>query len=168
MSNLYNQLMGENPLADKLLALLDLERKDFGRYRDIYLKNGGDRIIVYTRIGGANGAYYLQQTKKLGMHPLIWGAWDDSFDDTYHYVVFRVGDGMLEQAQELFKQQGGEPITVHEKFDAVNVEMASMSAEQLEAHPIYGITARNIKAAVKAGTKAIRFYDDDMPKELQL
>jgi hypothetical protein len=165
--NLYNELLGENPIADKILMLLNMKREDFGRYRDIYMKDGGDRIIVYTRTGGASSAFFLEQTKAIAQHPLFVEAWDDSFDPTYHYITFSIGGLDTELAIEFFEQQHGEPITIAEKFEAVNTEMTTMTAQQLEADPRFARTTRTLREAIESGKRTIPFYDDDMPQELR-
>lgn len=50
--SLYNMLFGENPDAMALLGMLELTRKVFGRYRDVYLNKDGTKITVISRIGG--------------------------------------------------------------------------------------------------------------------
>lgn len=166
--NLYNELLGENPLADKILALIDVGRADFGRYRDVYLKDGGTKITVHTRIGGDNREYYEEQLETLGRHPLFFSCYDDDFDNTYAYVVFSVGEGMLPQAAKLYKLQGGEPESIQEKFEAIYKEMAGLRTEQMKADPRFRRTAEMLEKQIKAGDGLVRLYDDDMPKGLQL
>ena len=43
---MYNMLFGENELADDLLKMLNLTKEDCGRYRDCYLDEKGEKIIL--------------------------------------------------------------------------------------------------------------------------
>jgi len=57
MNGLYNVLFGENRLAPVLKAMLELDEFGewkTGRYRDIFLDEGGKVILLYTRNGGGN------------------------------------------------------------------------------------------------------------------
>ena len=55
--SLYNMLFGMNPDTDKLLSLLDATREDFGRFRNVYMRDG--YIVVHTRCGGGNREDYF-------------------------------------------------------------------------------------------------------------
>ena len=85
---MYNMLFGENELADDLLKMLNLTKEDCGRYRDCYLDEKGEKIIVYTRNGGGNREYYEEVFDKLSSHTNYLCDYDDDFDCTYASIEF--------------------------------------------------------------------------------
>lgn len=136
---MYNLLFGVNSLAPLLLKILDLDQPDgkwwTGRFRDIYLNGDGTRIILYTRNGGGNRECWnlweedfvegvsdtekcdcigCNMTYRLPKHPHYLYDYDDDFDPTYAYVVFKVPDEYLELTQAL--ATGTDPQTISEKF----------------------------------------------------
>lgn len=58
--SLYNLVFGFNPLAQTLMAMLDLLPGEVGRFRDCFLDDhdGELCIAVYTRNGGGNREHY--------------------------------------------------------------------------------------------------------------
>lgn len=88
--SLYNKLFGENEDATALLGMLSLTRKEFERYRDVYLNKGGTRIIVVARIGGHYRKEYQEVFKAMKKHPFFAKNYDDKFDKTYTYFEFKV------------------------------------------------------------------------------
>ena len=88
--SLYNKLFGENEDATALLGMLSLTRKDFERYRDVYLNKKGTKMIVLTRIGGGNRKDYKDVFKNIKKHPEYIKNYDDKFDKTYAYFEFDV------------------------------------------------------------------------------
>jgi hypothetical protein len=61
---LYNMIFGTNPASRLILATLDLQTKDVGRFRDCFISQG--EIAVYTRNGGGNRECWHAQTPKNG------------------------------------------------------------------------------------------------------
>lgn len=97
----YNMIFGENANSDLILKALDLTRKDIGRFRDIFLKDG--KIELYTRLGGGNrrcpcdkdevenhscSVCYRNEIERLQNHPNYIKDEDDNFDDTYATFYF--------------------------------------------------------------------------------
>lgn len=164
--NLYNQLFKENPDADKLLAILELSREDFGRYRDIWLSDTGDYIIVYTRLGGGSRPYFKEVFEVMGNHPLAVDDFEDRKDHTYVYFKFQVPDSYRSVCRHMAIKQG-HPKTVSEKFQAAKKEMDEMPPDQLAADPRFAPYCKAVDAAVSSGDTVIRLYDDDMPQELR-
>ncbi|SRR5713101_3719560 len=85
--SLYNMLHGKNPIADMLLAMINLTGADVGRYRDYYLNELGTEICVYTRNGGGNREGYMPD---FSGHPYFLRDADDDFDCTYATLYFAV------------------------------------------------------------------------------
>lgn len=112
---MYNMLFGENELADDLLKMLNLTKEDCGRYRDCYLDEKGEKIIVYTRNGGGNREYYEEVFDKLSSHTNYLCDYDDEFDCTYASIEFSVPDKFIELTKE-FVKKGADTTTGSEKF----------------------------------------------------
>ena len=112
---MYNMLFGENELADDLLKMLNLTKEDCGRYRDCYLDEKGEKIIVYARNGGGNREYYEEVFDKLSSHTNYLCDYDDDFDCTYASIEFSVPDKFIELTKE-FVKKGADTTTGSEKF----------------------------------------------------
>ena len=84
--SLYNIVFGMNPDADKLLALLDATREDFGRFRNVYMEDG--YIVVHTRCGGGNREEYFPEWVE--DHPWYSHDADQDFDCTYADIYFKL------------------------------------------------------------------------------
>lgn len=125
--SLYNMIFKENPDADKILSMLDLNREVFGRYRDVYLNADGTEIIVYTRCGGDNRKDYDNVFEMLEGHPNYICDYDDEYDETYCYFKFDVPREYLEEAKGM--ATGKEPLDVREKFDEAIKEMQKPGSE---------------------------------------
>jgi len=160
VNGLYNVLFGENRLAPVLKAMLELDEFGewkTGRYRDIFLDEGGKVILLYTRNGGGNrecdtftapediekcqGCDWWDKDTcparacvVLKKHPCYIEDWDDDFDPTYAYFKFKVPEKYRELAEKLFKWQGT-PKTISQKFDEITKEIKSKSREELEKDP---------------------------------
>jgi len=74
--SLYNALFGENPLSGLLLSALGILKRDVPRYRDVFLveEEGKLRIMIHTRTGGGNRAFYDSQESCRANYP-------NDFDD---------------------------------------------------------------------------------------
>lgn len=84
--SLYNMLFGKNPDATTILAALNLTEGMIERFRDVWIQEDTNRIVIYTRTGGGNREYYFNET--LTQHPLYLYDEDDDFDSTYAYYYF--------------------------------------------------------------------------------
>lgn len=114
--SLYNLIYGVNPAATLLLQILDLDYSRIPRFRDAFVHD--EHIIVYTRTGGGNRAYYdslgsckehypeyfLEEDPPSGpwnsdliSHPLYVRDRDDDFDSTYAWWYFRVPEAFKEE-----------------------------------------------------------------------
>lgn len=109
---MYNVLFGYNELADKLLEILDLSKKDFARFRDCYLSEDKKRIIVYTRCGGGNREYYQEIFNNMKKHKLYLTDYDDDFDNTYASIEFKLPDKYV----STFEKMKVDTTTGEEKF----------------------------------------------------
>jgi hypothetical protein len=113
MGGMYNAIHGENPFAGELLMMIGIERSQFLRYRDAYVKDG--KVIVYTRNGGANRTGEIGEFMRLiRKYTGYVSDKDDDFDNTYAYITFSVKSEYLERMKEIEEEQGP-VLTVGEK-----------------------------------------------------
>jgi RecJ-like exonuclease len=154
-------LFGVNVLTPVLKAMLDLDEFGewkTGRFRDIFLTEGGDKIVVYTRNGGGNRTCEKCPTEEevlackecnwifdqetcpvracitLKKHPYYVRDWDDEYDETYAYFEFNVPEAYKPLTRKLYKWQG-EPKTVSQRFNEIAREIEKMGREELEKDP---------------------------------
>ena len=88
--SLYTMLFGVNRFADVLLQMLGVDVEEIPRFRDCYLNEAGDEIIIHTRSGGGNRKDYETGNNLLKLVAGYKCDYDDSFDSTYanfHYAV---------------------------------------------------------------------------------
>jgi hypothetical protein len=97
--SLYNMLHGFNPNTEQLMGLLQLSPGDFGRYRDVYLKDG--YIVVHTRNGGGNREDYEDVFDEMAGHPWYSHDEDCDFDCTYADIYFKIPDDEAKTIAEL-------------------------------------------------------------------
>lgn len=97
MSGLYNSLFGWNPACLWLAPMLADENPQnfFPRFRDCYLGDKGETIVIFTRVGGGNRSNgpddeWSYGEEKLYDMPTFIRTWDDGFDSTYGYYEFGV------------------------------------------------------------------------------
>lgn len=141
--SLYSRLFKENPSADVLLGLIGMHREAFGRYRDIYPSADGTEIIVYTRCGGMNRHEWRELYKTLEKHPYYVRDYDDDWDSTYSYIVFKTPQIGVITCKAL--AGGHEPETIKAKFDK---EMAEMTIPGTEAYKRAQDLAKEIQSAI--------------------
>lgn len=124
--SLYSQLFGVNHDFPALLGMIKFTLSDFERFRDIYLCDGGENIIVYTRLGGGNRKDYQQVYEKVKKSPLYLTDYDDEMDNTYSYIKFRVPEDYLYITKKIFKE---EPMSIGDKFQKEFKEMEDPNSE---------------------------------------
>jgi hypothetical protein len=96
---------GMNPSAAQLLQLLGTHHIEFGRLRDVYVKDG--YIVVHTRCGGGNREDYEYVFDQSAQHPWYSHDEDCDFDCTYADIYFKIPDdetkslvGVLDQGAD--------------------------------------------------------------------
>ena len=119
---MYNLIFGKNSLSQLLLSTLNLTENDVPRYRDCCID--GDKILVYTRVGGGNRPYYdnVESLKSqfgsdidddechgpfsddLRKHPDFLYDEDDEMDRTYCSFYFSFPEEYKEELTELAKK----------------------------------------------------------------
>lgn len=118
--SLYNTLFGVNEEMPVLLGIIGVNMEYFQRFRDVEITNGGVTIRVFTRLGGGNREYYKETWKKIRSHELYATDYDDSYDNTYAYIEYKIPEKYKKTVLKMYK---GEPISFKEKFEKELREM---------------------------------------------
>ena len=90
--SLYNILFGKNHNTATILAALNLTEGVIERFRDVWIEEYNNRIVIYTRAGGGNREDYPNEI--LTQHPLYLYDEDDAFDSTYAYYYFAMPEAL--------------------------------------------------------------------------
>lgn len=87
--SLYNIMNGYNPSCLFFMPMLGRKQDEYPRFRDCFLSDDNNHIVIYTRVGGGNrNCGYGEE--ELYKDPNYVRTWDDDFDDTYGYYEFNV------------------------------------------------------------------------------
>lgn len=89
--SLYNMMNGFNPACVILMPMLGRKQEEYPRFRDCYLSEDKERIVIYTRVGGGNRGCDFGE-EELMKDPLFVKTYDDDFDCTYGSYEFNVPD----------------------------------------------------------------------------
>jgi hypothetical protein len=127
--SLYNALFGYNKFAHILLRILDLDVVDVPRFRDCYLNEAGDEIIIFTRTGGGNREEYEAQNEALRKRPGFIADADDTLDVTYAKFRYSVPETYrtITTAIAEITKQSGEIVDPAEKFKGLLEKMQDPS-----------------------------------------
>ena len=103
---------GFNPACLYLLPMLGRRQNEWPRFRDCFLSEDHKRIVVYTRVGGANrNSGYGEEA--LYKDPDFVKTYDDEFDDTYGYYEFNPPERWREDFDKLVS---GKPSEVSKEY----------------------------------------------------
>lgn len=85
--SLYNMVNGFNPACILLMPMLGRKQDEYPRFRDCFLSEDDERIVICTRVGGGNrGQGYNEE--ELYKDPNFVTTYDDGCDNTYGYYEF--------------------------------------------------------------------------------
>lgn len=84
--SLYNMLNGVNPATFFILPMLDKHPDEYPRFRDCFIGEDKNSIVIYTRVGGSNRNCGFGE-EELYKHPNFIKTYDDCFDSTYVMVA---------------------------------------------------------------------------------
>lgn len=87
--SLYNMVNGFNPACVLLMPMLGRKEGDYPRFRDCFVSEDGQNIVIYTRVGGGNRDCGFGEEELYKDENFI-RTWDDEFDSTYGYYEFLV------------------------------------------------------------------------------
>ena len=99
--SLYNTLFEENKDTPIFLGMIEMEKKDFARFRDIWLNTEGDKILVLTRLGGGNRQNYQKEINQIRKNKYYITDYDDCFDETYAYFEFNIPENYVETCKRI-------------------------------------------------------------------
>ena len=87
--SLYNMIHGYNPACVFLMPMLGRKQDEYPRFRDCFLSEDCQRIVIYTRVGGNNRDCGFEE-EELYEDPNFVTTYDDDYDNTYGYYEFKV------------------------------------------------------------------------------
>ena len=91
----YSMIFGGNPSTKEILAALSLTELDVERFRDCWINEDDEEIVIFARTGGWNREDY--PNRALTQHPLYLYDEDDDFDNTYAYYHFSLPELLKEE-----------------------------------------------------------------------
>ena len=80
---------GYNPACVFLMPMLGRKQDEYPRFRDCFLSEDCQRIVIYTRVGGNNRDCGFEE-EELYEDPNFVTTYDDDYDNTYGYYEFKV------------------------------------------------------------------------------
>lgn len=80
---------GFNPSCILFMPMLGRKQEEYPRFRDCFLSDDKEHIIIYTRVGGGNRNQGYGE-EELYKDPNFVKTYDDEFDSTYGYYEFNV------------------------------------------------------------------------------
>lgn len=87
--SLYNMVRGFNPACIFLMPMLGRKQDEYPRFRDCFLSDDEEHLVILTRVGGPNrNSGYGEE--KLYEDPNFVKTYDHEEDSTYGYYVFDV------------------------------------------------------------------------------
>ena len=89
MSGLYNLVNGFNPACIIIMPMLGRRETDYPRFRDCFVSDDHEHILIYTRVGGNNRGCGFGE-EELMKDPNFVKTYDDDYDNTYGYYEFNV------------------------------------------------------------------------------
>lgn len=87
--SLYNMVNGFNPACVFLMPMLGRKQDEYPRFRDCFLSDDEEHLVIYTRVGGPNRNNGYGE-EKLYEDPNFVRTYDSDFDHTYGYYEFNV------------------------------------------------------------------------------
>ena len=113
MGGLYNALFGYNIGGCLFLATMltdENPQEYFPRFRDCWLSDDEEHIVIYTRVGGGNRSdpedsdydpdWDYGESKLYDMPEFV-KTWDDAYDSTYGYYEFSVPERWREDFERI-------------------------------------------------------------------
>lgn len=116
--SLYNMICGFSPACFWLMPMLGRKQEEWPRFRDCFMGENKDTIVIYTRVGGGNRESGYGE-EELYKDPNFIKTWDDDFDSTYGYYEFKVPE---KWRSDFDKIVAGEAKSVSEEYKALLME----------------------------------------------
>ena len=107
--SLYNELFGYSSPCLWFLPMLGKTPTSYPRFRDCFI--GHEKypekydgcILIYCRIGGGNREYHAEDIEELRNLPGYIEDFDDEFDKTYAFFVYKCPEEFIEDYEKLNK-----------------------------------------------------------------
>ena len=96
--SLYNMIKGFDPACLWIMPMLGRHQEDWPRFRDCFVED--NTIVILTRVGGGNRDTGYGEDE-LYKDPNFISTYDDEYDSTYGYYVFKVPDEWKEDFDKL-------------------------------------------------------------------
>lgn len=92
---------------DLLLKISGFEKDDIPRFRGIRLikEDGNILLEIETRTGGNNRADYKYGNAAMRKNQFYEYDFDDDFDSTYAYFVYKINPDFMELAERIYNSQ---------------------------------------------------------------
>lgn len=89
--SLYNMVNGFNPACVMIMPMLGRRADEYPRFRDCFVSEDGQNIVIYTRVGGGNRNCGFGE-EELYEDENFLRTYDDEGDSTYGFYEFKVPD----------------------------------------------------------------------------
>lgn len=121
-------LHGMNPTVFVFLPMLGLHPEAYPRFRDAFIgkvsrdmeseihpllgpdkkiENDEEFITVYTRTGGEHRQRFIEENKIMSEHPCFVETYDDEFDNTFAFWIFKIPEKWQSDYAQLFADTDG-------------------------------------------------------------
>ena len=132
--NLYNMLNGFNPACLFFMPMLGRKQDEYPRFRDCFLSEDDERIVIFTRVGGNNRNCGFGE-EELYNDPNFVKTYDDEEDSTYGYYEFNVPEKWKEDFKKIIN---GDRIGVSDEYVTYVKEFYPLLAEKGIVDKIFG------------------------------
>lgn len=123
--SLYNMLNGFNPACLFFMPMLGRKQDEYPRFRDCFLSEDYEKIVIFTRVGGNNRNCGFGE-EELYNDPNFVKTYDDEEDSTYGYYEFNVPEKWKEDFKKLIN---GDRFGVSDEYVAYVKEFYPLLAE---------------------------------------
>ena len=132
--SLYNMLNGFNPACLFFMPMLGRKQDEYPRFRDCFLSEDDERIVIFTRVGGNNRNCGFGE-EELYNDPNFVKTYDDEEDSTYGYYEFNVPEKWKEDFKKIINGDGA---SVSDEYVAYVKEFYPLLAEKGIVDKIFG------------------------------
>lgn len=110
--SMFNLVIGNTGWPMELMNAVGLTPDMVARYRDHWLERFGERedtlvLAVYTRLGGGNRPDYKEQFAQMYDLPTFMADADDTFDNTYCTLRFRLDKDLFVAWMQSLEDEAG-------------------------------------------------------------
>lgn len=160
---LYNELFGVYPAADELLAMLEMHQDVPPRFRDCFLSDTGEYIVVLTRTGGAYKPKWEERNGEMRRRTGFVLDAEETYDKTYVRFIFRVPTAFKDRVKQLRQVYPARvPAKLWSEFYArINAPGATSDPDVIAAmRKLAPVVTRAVDQAKTFGVATM--FDDDM------